>query len=395
MHSAPDFKDMASGGYGGGGSEGCNSTNLNLKVVTPDGELHGTFDVPCGENVDQFIERLGLDKEDMPAECIVLLHDNRLLQPNHAFQDYDVPSGATLTLLRERQSRLRLAAFACADSWGDEFSWVEETSEASKLSAGVVEWCRKFAPHCCIGSYGAMCTLESPAQMQRLVDSGELSKAVVVEAILTFFIRSLLAVGRLGYDYNSMHRVTESSDNAAATSILREYLPQASCNVNLLNIKEAHNPERFANLSEPYLKHAQENDTGHFASFEARVKNGLADKFQLNACEELEINLFDDATGDFIGWREFLEKQARPCGCSGSHKWCDECCQDGWLKLLKSVNGPGNRNMIFNVDADGIVLAGSCMMKYRVAAGVYLEGEEVAPEQLPTHYLFLVGDDND
>eukprot|EP00747_Dinoflagellata_sp_TGD_P193682 gnl/TRDRNA2_/TRDRNA2_60162_c0_seq1.p1 gnl/TRDRNA2_/TRDRNA2_60162_c0~~gnl/TRDRNA2_/TRDRNA2_60162_c0_seq1.p1 ORF type:complete len:375 (-),score=59.65 gnl/TRDRNA2_/TRDRNA2_60162_c0_seq1:83-1207(-) len=372
-----------------GGSEDGNAANLNLKVVTPGGELHGTFDVPCGEKVNQFIERLGLDKENMSAGCIVLLHDDRLLQPNHAFRDYDIQSGATLTLLRERQSRLRLAAWAVAgESGGAEFSWVEETSQASELSACVADWCRKFVPHCCVGSYGAVCTLENPAQMQRLVDSGELSKAAAVEAILTFFIRSLLAVGRLGYDYGSPHRVAESSDNAAATAILREYLPLASCNVNVLGFKEAHTPEKFANLSEPYLKHVRENDTDHFASFEARVKDGLKDEFQLDACEELEINIFDEDEGDFIGWRQFLEKQ-------GIDLFGDECCQAGWLKLLKSFNGPGSRNMIFNVEADGSVLAGGYFMKYRVAAGVYLEGEAVAPEQLPSHYLFLVGDDND
>jgi len=51
--------------------------------------------------------------------------------------------------------------------------------------------------------------------------------------------------------------------------------------------------------------------------------------------------------------------------------------------------------MIFNFDADGTVFGMNCMMRYRLAAGIYLEGEESSPDQLPTHYLFLAGDDND
>ena len=91
-----------------GGSDDYFSADLDLKVVTPSGELYGVFVVPCGEKVEQFIKRLDVDREDTPTECVVLLNGDCLLHPNDVLQDCGVLSGATLTLLRERQSQLHL-----------------------------------------------------------------------------------------------------------------------------------------------------------------------------------------------------------------------------------------------------------------------------------------------
>ena len=78
---------MASGGYSGAGSDSCPSTDHNLEVVTADGEFHGALVVPCAGKMEDFIERLGLDKEDAAAECVMLLHGDRRLPRANVLQD--------------------------------------------------------------------------------------------------------------------------------------------------------------------------------------------------------------------------------------------------------------------------------------------------------------------
>lgn len=57
------------------------------------------------------------------------------------------------------------------------------------------------------------------------------------------------------------------------------------------------------------------------------------------------------------------------------------------MSFLKSLNRLGSGNMCFTIEGDLDIL-GDCCMVYNFAAGVHLEGEEVAPDQLPTYYVF-------
>ncbi|CAE8598319.1 unnamed protein product, partial [Polarella glacialis] len=350
-----------------------------------DGELYGMFSARCAEKVEQIIKRLGLEKEEALGLKITLLHGDQFLPPNHVLQDCGVMSGATLTLLRERQSQLQLVALGCGHIYNLDsfFSWVaEDGSPAVQLCSGAVAWCRRFAEDVMDGAFAAVCSLQNPEWMQCRVDSGELSKSAAVKAVLASFIRSLLATGRLGSEGSGPNGAGEACDHEAVTGILREHLPQTARGVNLLSGSESH-----ANLSELFMQYIAEKYPEKVATERQRVNNNLARAFQLDPCEEMPMNIWSDEQEDTVGWRQYLEERTRSCGCSGSSRWCDDCCQEGWMSFLKSVHSPDNMWFQINSDEEVYTFYKSPCMMYQFAVGVYLEGEERGPNALPTHYV--------
>lgn len=331
---------------------------------------------------------------EKPGLTFVLLHDDRPLRPDQVLQDCGITSGATLTLIRDLQSQLQLEAFACGDfELANEakmnssfFSWVSLcASPSGQLCSDAVAWCRKFAEECMDGACGAVCSLQNPECMQCLVDNGEVSKVEAVHAILANFTRSLLATCRVCSGGGSgKHGAGDAYDNEAVTAILREHLPETTRGVNLLKSREPCATNHFEKLSELYLQYISEKHPGKLEFYATQVKEGLSEVLRIEAHEDMPMKIWSDEDGLEVGWRRFLCLLDRSCTCTGSDQWCDDCCKDGWMHFLKSVHRPGN--MWFQIDSDEIFNWGTLI--YCFGVGVYLEGQETAPNQLPTHYIF-------
>ena len=99
-----------------------------------------------------------------------------------------------------RQSQLQLVGFGCGYLQSF-FSWVaDDGSPAVPMRSDAIAWSHRFAEDVQDGSLAAVCCLQNPEWMQCQVDNGDMSKTAAVKAILTSFLRSLLATGRLGSD---------------------------------------------------------------------------------------------------------------------------------------------------------------------------------------------------
>lgn len=361
------------------------SGGILVNVVCFSGVAVGSFASASGEKVEQFIERLGLDAAEFPLECVSLVHEDRLLPGDLVLQDCGVPSGATLTVVLQQQSRLHLVAFACGDWRQASFAWADETSPAIQLCTGTVGWCREFADGCMNGAYGAVCSLQNPSQLQGLVDNGDVSRDDAVKAVISCFIRSLMATGSICTYGDSMEGIGEASDHAVTIEMLREQLPRTACGMNLLSDPRSQVPEKFDNLSKRHLNYVLEKDEKRVESAESRIKEGLEDTFQLEALEEMDLNVWESADDALVGWRRFLELRKRACKCSGSARWCDECCKEPCISFLKSVHNPGN--VWFQIVNDDMFCRSPCLI-YSFGVGVFLEDEVCQPDKLPTYYVF-------
>jgi len=266
------------------------------------------------------------------------------------------------------------------------------------LHSGAVSWCRKYGPECADGSYAAACTLENPGSLQCLVESGELSRAEAVKSILSCFIRSLLAVGFPGHLADA--RSIDAPDLDAAAALLREHLPKVACGVDLLGGREPLTPEMCAPMSEPYCRHVRDKDPTAYEKIAPSgylvpgtgvwLEAGLKEEFALEEREEFDfLRFWDDEDDGYIGWRRVLEKR----GCKEDEWWSDECCEEGWVDFLRSMNGPGGHAMIFKVDGEER-LDSTGVVPFLHALGFHPEGVAVTPEQLPTRYVFLMGENN-
>lgn len=360
------------------------STDFILNVVTPAGELFGTFSATAAEKVEQLISRLVLEEEQASGTIITLLLGNQPLLPNHPLGDYGVVSGASLTLLRVRQSQLQLVAFGCGHIYNlDAFSsWVaEDGSHAVQLRSGAVAWSRRFAEDVQDGSLAAVFCLQNPEWLQSVVDSGEVSKSEAVKTVLSSCIRSLLATGRLGNEGSGPGGAGEACDHEAATKVLSEHLPEATRGVNLLS----RSIESHASLSEAFMKYYSEKYPEKAATERERVRTNLAGAFQLEPCEEMPMNIWSDEQGATVGWRQYLQEVERSCGCAGlPDVWV---LPDGWIGFHRTLHSPNN--MLFKTTSDEEVYTffPSSFMIYQFGAGVYLKGEECGPSTLPKHYV--------
>lgn len=368
----------------GVGCDGYSSGDLKLQVVTPAGDLHGTFSAPCSEKVEQFINRLGLEKEEASGLSIDLLRSDQFLSPTRNLEDCGVKSGDILTLLRQRQSQLQLVAFGCGHIFNLDsfFSWVaDDCSAAVHLLSGAVAWSRRFAEDVQDGSLAAVCSLQNPEWMQSRVDSGELSKSAAVEAILVSFIRSLLATGRLGEDgCGPGGSACEACDHEVVTGILREHLPESTRGAKLVNVLNGSEPD--ANLTELFMKYIAEKYPEKVDAVKEVLNRNLAGAFRLESCEELPMNIWSDVQDATVGWRQYL------VDVKGSPSLDDDCCKDGWMGFLKSVHAPGS--MFFQIKSDDeesyTFFQTGCMI-CQFAVGVYLETDERGPNTLPSHYI--------
>eukprot|EP00931_Biecheleriopsis_adriatica_P095986 TRINITY_DN69635_c0_g1_i1.p1 TRINITY_DN69635_c0_g1~~TRINITY_DN69635_c0_g1_i1.p1 ORF type:complete len:223 (+),score=19.28 TRINITY_DN69635_c0_g1_i1:56-724(+) len=210
----------------------------------------------------------------------------------------------------------------------------------------------------------AVCSLQNPARMQYLVDQGHVTKTEAVKAILACFIRALLATGRIGPRYGCGSG--DPCDNLAANAILREHLPKASRGLDQLSGRDTYTPQKFANLSEPYLEYVLENKPDHFEEISQKVNNGMLENFRLDAKGKFSECL----TCDFDGYER-----------NGGN-------DDGLF--LKILDRPGSGNLWFTAEQveDELDIFGNCCMLFKSGAGVHLEGEDIVPERLPTYYVF-------
>lgn len=363
------------------GGDGSPSSDLNIKIVTPDGELYGTFNASHLEAVEQFMKRLGLEREEDMGQVITLLNGDKALTSGSTLQDAGVVSGATLTLLRERQSQLQLTAFSCGHIYAlDSFySWIaEDGSPAAQFCSKAVAWCRRFAEDVQDGALAAVCTLQNPGWLQCLVDSGELSKSAAVQAVLASFIRSLLATGRLGNEGSGEIGAGNSSDHDVVVGILREKLPLATRGNNLMMGIKPH-----TTLTEHYLEYFTKKYPEKAATEVERVKANLAGAFDLIACEECEelpMNIWSDEQDKTVGLREFMQECTRKGACSGSDN-------DRWMSFPSAVQSPGSMCFLIKSDEEVYTFFPSGVMIYHFAAGVYLDGETYDSNTLPTHYV--------
>lgn len=359
-----------------------------VSVISLNGDVEDTA-VLADETVEQFIQRISVEKGDASDECVVLLLGNRILPPDQSLHDCGLLQGATLTLVRERQCRLRLTAAFYADSFGkSQPLWVDKCSPGAKFCLGAAAWCFKFEHDCTEGACGAVCSLENPGQMQRLVDTGGLSKTEAVKGILACFIYSILAVGRIG-SHAGRDGIGDPRDNEMATTILRENLHHVACGVDVLRDWSSAT-DKFSSLSRTYLASVREYDAMNLGACRQHVRLGCKHGCELHACKVEDIvSIWSDEDDDLIGWKQLLEQLARTCECSGSSQTCDECCNEGWVSFLRDISRPGN--MWFQIKdcrGDSSDFDGFAGGLYKFAGGVYDRNEEVAPNQLPPYYVF-------
>lgn len=360
---------------------------LRLTVVSLTGDVKDDAAL-LGETVGQFIQRLSVGKDDMSNECVLLVHGDRILPLDQRLHDCGLSIDATVTLLRQMQSRLCLtAAFYGDDSGKCQPLWVDEGSPGAKFCQQAAAWCCKFKEYATEGAFGAVCFLEHPGQIQHLVDNGDLSKTEAVRGILACFIRSLLALGRIG-THAGRDGAGEPCDNEMASSILREKLPRIACGVDVLR-DWSNATEKYVDLSQTYLEYVRETDPVNLGSWRTHVASGRLQGCKLCACEEIPMNLFNDDDTELIGWKELLDRHHRSSECFSTSQTCNERCEEEWVGFLRYLDRPDNvwfqieHNMGDSSDFDGF--AGGM---YKFAGGVYIGDEVVAPSQLPSYYIF-------
>eukprot|EP00930_Biecheleria_cincta_P021639 TRINITY_DN15980_c0_g1_i1.p1 TRINITY_DN15980_c0_g1~~TRINITY_DN15980_c0_g1_i1.p1 ORF type:complete len:251 (+),score=42.56 TRINITY_DN15980_c0_g1_i1:291-1043(+) len=244
------------------------------------------------------------------------------------------------------------------------------------------------------GACGAVCFLESPGQMQCLVDNGDLSKTEAVKGILECFIRSLLGLGRIG-THAGRDRAGNPCDNEVASSILRKKLPHVACGVDVLRDWSTA-ADKYIDLSQTFLEYVRDADAVNLESWEKHVTCGREQGCKLRVCEEVDMALYCGDGDDLRGWKELLERLPRSCECSGTSRTCDECCEEKWVGFLRHLSRPGN--MWFQIEHNMGVskhrkkhssdFHGFASGMYRFAGGVYIEDEIVAPNKLPSYYIF-------
>eukprot|EP00929_Paragymnodinium_shiwhaense_P055566 TRINITY_DN27840_c0_g2_i1.p1 TRINITY_DN27840_c0_g2~~TRINITY_DN27840_c0_g2_i1.p1 ORF type:complete len:398 (+),score=36.15 TRINITY_DN27840_c0_g2_i1:71-1195(+) len=363
-------------------SENTADDTLNLTIADVSGESLCTVVAHGNEKVQDLIARMGQPEESDPSENVVLLSGGNILPASHSLRDCGVSSGAALTLVYERTSQLQMVSFAYGHHQDPSaFSWADEAASPAVLAfcSGAAAWCHHFADGCLMGACAAVCSLQNPEQLQQRVDNGEITKLDAMKAVLSCFISSLLAVGRIA--------AGDSNNNARAVEVLQQFLPQVACGAHLLSDETPKPEEQLSKMVEAYLKTEGAASVGVDRPSADLVDEGLAQGFELVEGDELALlNIWSDEDDAMVDWPRYLQQYNRSCACSGTDNLCNDCCKEDWLGFLRTVIG--KRSVRFRVENEDDLFAWTCCQIYTFAAGIYVEDEDQTPNLLPTHYVF-------